>query len=260
MSHTNTTPNFNLPQFVGTDKPAWLTDINQAFLNVDTAIKTAKDSADTATGSATTANTSIGTLTNLNTTEKSNLVGAINEINTNVGIAQNTANGASTTATATDNRLTAFEKKFNVMHSITTGQIPATGNANTAVVRLAQDSTSSMFKFYGARYFFSNSVIQYSAVAGMANTYGADTGLILTTPPTQAYIVENSGMRIQIDNSDTNVRSMAPIHFAVGTNGHIYVNPKGDASNITIPNGVFEEYIYSPYLYFNTSFGDEPQE
>ena len=114
MSHTNTTPNFNLPQFVGTDKPGWLTDINQAFLNVDTAIKSAKDSAETANGSATTANNSIGTLTNLNTTEKSTLVGAINEVNTNVGIAQNTANGASTTATATDNRLTAFEKKFNV--------------------------------------------------------------------------------------------------------------------------------------------------
>lgn len=260
MSHTNTTPNFNLPQFVGTDKPAWLTDINQAFLNVDTAIKTAKDSAETATGSATTANNSIGTLTNLNTTEKSTLVGAINEVNTNIGIAQNTANGASTTATATDNRLTAFEKKFNVMHSITTGQIPATGNVNNAVVKLAQDSTSSMFKFYGARYFFSNSVIQYSAIAGMANTYGADTGLILTTPPAQAYIVENSGTRIQIDNSDTNVRSMAPIHFAVGTNGHIYVNPKGDASNITIPNGVFEEYIYYPCLYFNTTFGDDPEE
>ena len=260
MSHTNTTPNFNLPQFVGTDKPAWLTDINQAFLNVDTAIKTAKDSAETATGSATTANNSIGTLTNLNTTEKSTLVGAINEVNTNVGIAQNTANGASTTATATDNRLTAFEKKFNVMHSITTSQIPATGNVDTNVVKLAQDSTSSMFKFYGSRTFFSNSVIQYSAVAGMANTYGADTGLILTTPPTQAYIVENAGIRFQSDNTDTNIRTSSQLHFAVGTNGHIYANPKGDASNITIPNGVFERWLYIPCLFFNASFGDEPQE
>ena len=260
MSHTNTTPNFNLPQFVGTDKPAWLTDINQAFLNVDTAIKSAKDSAETATGSATTANTSIGTLTNLNTTEKSNLVGAINEVNTNVGIAQNTANGASTTATATDNRLTAFEQKFNVMSSITTGQIPATGNVDSNVVKLAQDSTSSMFKFYGSRTFFSNSVIQYSAIEGMSGSYGADTGLILTTPPAQAYIVENAGLRFQSDNTDTNIRTSSSMHFAVGTNGHIYVNPKGNSSNVTIPNGVFERWYYSPYLYFNASFGDNPQE
>ena len=260
MSHTNSTPNYNLPQFVGTDKPTWLNDVNGAMSAIDTQMKANADSVTTANTTATTAQNAVGTLANLNTTVKTDTVSAINEVNTNVGIAQNTANGASTTATATDNRLTAFEKKFNVMHSITTGQIPATGNANTAVVRLAQDSTSSMFKFYGARYFFSNSVIQYSAVEGMSGTYGADTGLVLTTPPTQAYIVENSGMRIQIDNSDTNVRSMAPIHFAVGTNGHIYVNPKGDASNITIPNGVFEEYIYSPYLFFNASFGDDPQE
>lgn len=260
MSHTNTTPNFNLPQFVGTDKPAWLTDINQAFLNIDTAIKSAKDSADTATGSATTANNSIGTLTNLNTTEKSTLVGAINEVNTNVGIAQNTANGASTTATATDNRLTAFEKKFNVMHSITTSQIPATGNVDTNIVKLAQDSTSSMFKFYGSRTFFSNSVIQYSAVEGMAGTYGADTGLILTTPPAQAYIVENAGLRFQSDNNDSNIRTSSSIQFAVGTNGHVYANPKGDSSNITIPNGVFERWYYIPCLYFNASFGDDPQE
>ena len=57
MSHTNSTTNYNLPQFITTDKPAWLTDINNAFLDIDTAINTAKTTADTA---ATDAGTAIG--------------------------------------------------------------------------------------------------------------------------------------------------------------------------------------------------------
>lgn len=39
MSHTNSTANYQLPQFLGTDKPAWLTDVNQAYADIDTAMK-----------------------------------------------------------------------------------------------------------------------------------------------------------------------------------------------------------------------------
>jgi len=53
MSHTNSTPNYSLPQFITTDKPAWLTDINGAFSAIDTGIDAAKDAADAAQGDAT---------------------------------------------------------------------------------------------------------------------------------------------------------------------------------------------------------------
>lgn len=53
MSHTNSTTNYNLPQFITTDKPAWLTDVNQAYTAIDTAIKAAKDAGDNAQGDAT---------------------------------------------------------------------------------------------------------------------------------------------------------------------------------------------------------------
>lgn len=46
MGATNHTPNYNLPQFIGTDVPSWLTDINGAFSAIDTAIDAAKDAAD----------------------------------------------------------------------------------------------------------------------------------------------------------------------------------------------------------------------
>ena len=60
MGHTNSTPNYALPQFVTTDKPAWLTDINGAFSAIDTGIDVAKDAADNAQNDATQALTDAG--------------------------------------------------------------------------------------------------------------------------------------------------------------------------------------------------------
>lgn len=39
MSHTNSTTNYELPQFLGTDKPSWLGDVNQAYADIDTQMK-----------------------------------------------------------------------------------------------------------------------------------------------------------------------------------------------------------------------------
>ena len=55
MAHTNSTTNYSLPQFVPTDKPAWLTDINGAFSDIDTAVHTAQTKADDAYTNAGTA-------------------------------------------------------------------------------------------------------------------------------------------------------------------------------------------------------------
>ena len=48
MSHTNSTTNYNLPQFITSDKPAWLTDVNNAYTAIDTAVYNAQTKADTA--------------------------------------------------------------------------------------------------------------------------------------------------------------------------------------------------------------------
>lgn len=53
MAHTNSTTHYNLPQFVTTDKPAWLTDFNGAMSAIDTGIYNAQDKADDAAGDAT---------------------------------------------------------------------------------------------------------------------------------------------------------------------------------------------------------------
>lgn len=60
MSHTNTTTNYSLPQFLPADKPAWLTDINGAFTAIDTGMHTAQTVADSAQNDATQALTDAG--------------------------------------------------------------------------------------------------------------------------------------------------------------------------------------------------------
>lgn len=50
MASTNKTPHYDLPQFIGTDKPSWLGDVNGAMLAIDTALYSVKtDSQDAAT-------------------------------------------------------------------------------------------------------------------------------------------------------------------------------------------------------------------
>ncbi len=43
MAHTNATANYELSQFLGTDKPAWLVDYNGDMLKIDTALKEVAD-------------------------------------------------------------------------------------------------------------------------------------------------------------------------------------------------------------------------
>lgn len=100
MSATNSTPNYSLPVFLATDKPAWLTDWNGAMSAIDTAIHTAQataDGAQTTAGAATadiaTINASLttitGNITSLTTTVNGN-TGAINTINSLIGNGQPT--------------------------------------------------------------------------------------------------------------------------------------------------------------------------
>lgn len=52
MAHTNSTTNYGLPQFLTTDKPAWLTDVNTAYSDIDLAMKNNADAAATAGNNA----------------------------------------------------------------------------------------------------------------------------------------------------------------------------------------------------------------
>lgn len=110
MASTNKTTHYELSQYVSSDKPTYLVDYNGDMAKIDTAINAAKTTADGASTAATnaasdaanaqstantavtnaasaqtsadSANTKIGELANLETTAKSNIVSAVNEVNT----------------------------------------------------------------------------------------------------------------------------------------------------------------------------------
>lgn len=108
FSSTNKTTHYELSQYVSSDLPTYLVDYNSDMSKIDTGINTAQTTADTASTAATnaatvastaqtTANTAItnaatadgkavavdtkvGDLANLTTTDKTNLVSAVNEV------------------------------------------------------------------------------------------------------------------------------------------------------------------------------------
>ncbi|MBR6627936.1 MAG: hypothetical protein IKL04_08180 [Lachnospiraceae bacterium] len=103
MSHTNSTANLALPQFIGTDKPTWLSDVNGAFAAIDsyagsndaalaitdgkadTAIADASNAVTTAGNAATTAGNAAATATAANTVA-GNALTVANGINSKVGV------------------------------------------------------------------------------------------------------------------------------------------------------------------------------
>ena len=83
MSSTNKTTYYNLSQYISTDKPTYAADYNTDMQKIDAGIHEAKDIADTNSDA-------IGTLANLGTTVKTDLVSALNEAYT--AVVNNTSN------------------------------------------------------------------------------------------------------------------------------------------------------------------------
>lgn len=238
MSSTNKTTNYELSQFVGSDKPAWLADYNQDMSKIDTQMKANADGVTATDGKADTNATNIGDLSYLSTSAKNNLVAAINELDSDVTTAQNTANSASTAANTANTNIA----KFNLTNKITLTPTVNKGTIQTQYsnMQYAGDTTGSVYKVYGRIY-----VINLENNAGTFNVKIGDTPL----RPTSDYTV-NTG--ILITRSYTNgINDCVPRNFTVHTDGSITYTD-------TIASNVREiSIILSPCLYFNTDFGDQ---
>lgn len=179
MSATNSTANINLPLFIGTDKPAWLTDWNGAMNAIDAAIaalQTAESGTATSLASlaqslealsgtvgqhttalqtlttAVSGNTgSINTINSLigngqpTTTDKT-LIGAINELHAEIG------GGTSVTASAvsydnTDSGLTAtnVQDAIDEVYDAITSTPAATSEVQTGTLTAGQTSVVLTF-------------------------------------------------------------------------------------------------------------------
>ena len=239
MASTNKTSHYELDQYVSTDKPTYLTDYNGDMLKIDTGIYNAQQKADsaytladTADGKADnatttansaltnagTANTNIGTMANLNTTDKSSVVNAINEVNTNLK----------------DFNLTIYE-------SFSDNDFTVSNNATLswADIKMARNSSNSLFKLYGSIQ------IVVGSTGGVTLTFNSNLR------PTEQYQIQNIGVWAWSASSNPSYTILDSVSATVKTNGDIeigiYAPVLGDA-----------RLQFMPCLYFNKSFGDTP--
>lgn len=175
MSSTNKTTNYQLSQFVGSDMPAWLGDYNTDMSKIDTAIKTASDDATDGKTQSDTNKNAIGTLANLTTTVKDNLVSAVNEVKT---IADNAGTSAVGTARLTNGAVTTekIEDGAVSVSKINFAGFKFPTPSDTVLVNLGDINSSQLFTVPRTGFLcFKSLVVGSTGNAGVK--YGSSTGV-----------------------------------------------------------------------------------
>lgn len=244
MASTNKTANYNLSQFIGTDKPAWLSDYNGDMSKIDAGIASAASTATGADGKADANATKIGNLATLTTTVKTDAVSAINEVNTLVGTAQGTASAASTTASGAKTTADGLQRyiTLNDFGSATVSMSGGTINTTVTDVKFALNADGTYGKVYGR--------IRYTS-----NTTGTQT----ITINTNAHLKANSQFTIScglyyyvISSGDFSIINCRDL--TVNTDGTVTIeipSSTGNGNTVTI--------WIPPCIYYFTDFGDTPE-
>lgn len=286
FGHTNSTTNYELPQFVGTDKPQWLTDINQSYLAIDTAIHNAY-------ALASLTSTNVGDISDLTTTVKTDVVSAVNEINGGLGdlsstvASHTTAIGNNTTAIGNLADLDTVDKQ-DLVGAINEVDLIATNNA-THIGTLSNLNTTEKTNLVGAinevesdisKFNLSNSLTLNNPVSTQGCSY-LDGSLTLMYDDSKTIFKLYGGLRLHLTsqgagqvkatfNAPLNPDSdytISPFCLIFNENGTVqamgYVNINSNGT-ITIGaylagvNGENPWFYATPCLYFNKDFGDSP--
>lgn len=245
MSSTNKTTNYQLSQFIGTDKPAWLSDYNGDMGKIDTGIHNAQSAATAADGKATANTSAIGTLSSLTTTAKTNLVSAINEVNTTAGTAVNTASTAAGNASQAKNEADALAAYLTMSSISQVGSdkyVPSAGTVNTgkSSVTVSTNSTASLGKVYGSIRFTAP-----TAETAYTITLNIDSGI----HPDADFSITPAGLGFEITASSVGLQYGKIITLVFKPNGNIQINFYCDRAGDHMLN-------LWPCLYFFKDFGD----
>lgn len=243
MASTNKTTNYELSQFVGSDKPAWLSDYNQDMSKIDAGIHSAKSTADGADGKADSNATAIGDITQLTTTNKTSLVSAVNEVNTLAGTAQETANTASTSASQAKTEADGIASYLTLSSTVTPTISANKGTvSSSANITVKKNSTNSLAKIYGT---INVSNLQNSS-GSFTCTIG-DTGL----RPSSA-ITFNGCATVRVENTSDHIFRTLQQSYTLNTDGTITVT----FNNLNNTYGLY--FMFIACVLFITDFGDIP--
>ena len=241
MSSTNKTTNYELSQFIGTDKPAWLTDYNQDMAKIDAGIDTAQDTATGADGKADTANNNIGDMTYLSTTAKNTLVAAINEVDTHADGAIESATNANTTAQGAKDIADGIALYLDLNNVNATLTATPSGGATVSEARFhsAYNTAGTLGKIYGYM-----QIVKTNSQDSVITL--SDTGL----RPTEAFTISDGILMYLFRGSITPTLFTADL--TVNTNG---------TATFTVPGWVYASgdttyvrAINQPYLIFAKKF------
>lgn len=175
MSSTNKTPNYALPQFIPTDKPTWLGDVNAAMLAIDTAMADNHTTAESANTSASAAVAQVQHAVDTANEAKVDSAAALQNATNAVGVAQNALNSA-TQATQTAQAATQTANAAN------NSAASAVATANQAK-QTADGTRSSLTQFEN---YFSDYKIE-SVIEGTYGHYG-----YVTMSPAMLTLVVNA--------------------------------------------------------------------
>ena len=135
FASTNKTANYDLPQFVGTDKPTWLGDINEAMADIDAgmhanATNISNMASDVASASATASQAS---------QDVAGLTSTVNTLSTNVSAVTTTANNAQQTATSALNTANTANGKADTNASAITSIQSDITSINSDITSIEND-------------------------------------------------------------------------------------------------------------------------
>ena len=188
FASTNKTANYDLPQFVGTDKPTWLGDINQAMADIDAgmhenATNISSMASDVATASATASQAS---------QDVSALTSTVNTLSSDVTAVTTTANNAQQTATSALNTAnTANGNIGNLSQLVTTDKTSVVNSINE--VKTNSDT-------------FETTITNYLTLSDNRN---------LSNPTTSSGTTAGNTMRIALNNTG----SLGKIYGNINVNG-----------------------------------------
>lgn len=154
MSYTNSTPNYKLPQYVGTDKPTFLGDFNNAMAIIDTQMHANAENAGEGIASLQKAQAQLtetqSTLTEVQS-EVANVSGIASTVNENVQQALSAANDASEAATQAQSQIQPAVTAANqasadaqAAQQVANGNITTLNELSERTTALEQSSTSSI--------------------------------------------------------------------------------------------------------------------
>lgn len=166
MSFTNSTPNYGLPQWLATDKPAFETDMNNAYLTIDNALKSNETSGTSAEAKA---DSAVATANQANSTAQSAVTAA-----------NNAQSSADTAKTAADNA------------QISANQAQASADSKAPIANAFQDINISTLGTTVSLTFITTGTTLYRFIADVATPANAVFSVNGTVTP--AFDVAGNGI------------------------------------------------------------------